>query len=65
MKLVLAILMVFGIFVGIPVIIGLAISGGYMSYESRIQKIKRASSSGIDKKNVKETVKENEHIEVA
>jgi hypothetical protein len=65
MKLVLAILMVFGIFVGIPIIIGLAISGGYMPYEQRIQNIKRTRSAEKNKENLRETAKENEHIEMA
>ncbi len=44
MELTLAILMVLGIFVGIPAIIGFTIAGGYLLVDRRAQKTKRTKA---------------------
>jgi flagellar biosynthesis component FlhA len=42
MELALAILMVLGIFVGVPAVIGFAIAGAYMLRDRQVRRVKRA-----------------------
>lgn len=57
MELTLAILVVLGIFVGIPAIIGFTIAGGYLLVDRRAQKAKRAKAA--------EKEMEKEHTPIA
>lgn len=52
MELTLAILMVLGIFVGIPAIIGFTIAGGYLLVDRHAQKTKR--NKAVEKEKEKE-----------
>ena len=58
METTLAILMVLGIFVGIPVVIGLAIGGVYILRDRQVRKIKRARAVAEAETLVRKPVKE-------
>ena len=63
MELVLAILMVLGIFIGIPALIGFAIVGGFALHYRRINKVKHIEAAKKAEAIVKEPTKE--HVLVA
>lgn len=58
MELTLAILMVLGIFVGVPAVIGFAIAGIYFMSDRRVRRMKRAKAleeaEAVAKNNAKE-----------
>ena len=59
METTLAILMVLGIFVGIPVVIGFAIAGGYVWNDYRVRRTGHAKAVGEAEDVVKEPTKEH------
>jgi flagellar biosynthesis component FlhA len=59
METTLAILMVLGIFVGIPAAIGLAIAGAYVLHDSRVHRAERARAVEAAEAMVKETTETN------
>lgn len=63
MELALAILMVLGIFVGIPAVIGFAIVGVFFLREQRIRRIERAKAVGEAQATADKQAKE--HAQVA
>lgn len=64
MELTLAILMVFGIFIGVPFIIGLAIGSAYMVHERRALKTEKATAVKKAEEIVKAPEKEKTHVKV-
>ena len=45
MEMTLAILMALGIYVGIPVVIGLAVAGGYVAMDRRVRKVAQTAGT--------------------
>ena len=64
MEMVLAILMVLGIFIGVPFIVGLAIGGAYMVHERRVFKTEKANSVEKAEEIVKAPAKEKTQVKV-
>ncbi len=64
MEMVLAILMVLGIFIGVPFIVGLAIGGAYMVHERRVLKTEKANAVEKAKEIVKAPAKEKTQVKV-
>ena len=62
MEMALTILMVLGIFVGIPAVIGFAISGVYLLNERKVRKTRHIRTKKEAEVNVKEPVKEKDMI---
>ncbi len=65
MELTLVILMVLGIFIGVPFIIGLAIGGAYMVHERRALKTEKASAVEKAEEIVKAPAEEKTRVRVA
>lgn len=59
METALAILMVLGIFVGVPALIGVSIAGMYILKDSRVRRAERAKALEEAKAAVKEPTKEH------
>lgn len=59
MELTLAILMVLGIFVGVPALIGFSIAGVYLMSDQRVRRAKRAKAAEEAKARVEEPTEEH------